>query len=53
MARKKINSFFFSKRGEEETPTTRHIAYWILIFASIIAMWFIVKGIISKLLTLY
>ena len=53
MVKRKINSFFLNKRGEEETPTTRHIAYWILIFACIVIMWFIVNGIIRKLLTLY
>ncbi|MBI4452414.1 hypothetical protein HY637_03220 [Candidatus Woesearchaeota archaeon] len=52
MARK-LNSIFLGKKGEEEIPTTRHVAYWILIFACVIIMWLIVNGIINKILTLY
>lgn len=41
-----------NKRGASEF-ITKHLIYLILIGAGIIAIWFIVKGIINKLMTLY
>ena len=42
----------WNKRGAAEF-VTRNLVYYILIAACIVIMWFIVKGIINKLLTLY
>jgi len=41
-----------NKRGDVDF-STKHLIYWILIAAAVVVIWFIVKGIINKLLTLY
>ena len=41
-----------NKRGDVEFPT-KHLIYLILIVAAVIVIWFIVNGIIKKLVTLY
>lgn len=42
-----------NKRGYTYHFITKHLIYIILIGASVVVIWFIVKGIINKLLTLY
>ncbi len=53
---KKIHSatFFYNKKGTEEgSLLSKRLIYWILIGIIFIIIWFIVNGIIRKLLTLY
>ena len=42
----------WNKRGDTKFVSKR-LVYWVLIAACVIIIWFIVKGIINKLLTLY
>jgi len=46
------NIMDLDKKGDVEF-STKHLIYWILIGAAVILIWFIVNGIINKLLTLY
>lgn len=41
-----------NKRGDSEFLTKRMV-YWLLIAAAAVIIWFIVNGIITKLVTLY
>ena len=52
MVKDVITKFFKNKKGDEDS-ISKHLIYWILIAACVVIMWFIVNGIIHKLLTLY
>ena len=50
---KSDTSTIFNNRKAEDDNTSKHIIYWILIAVCVVIMWFIVNGLIHKLLVLY
>ena len=43
----------FNNKKSEENPETKHLVIWILIAVFIVIVWFLVNGMIRKILTLY
>ncbi len=52
MGKRWFKIFFWNKKGDTNF-LTKNLVYWLLIAACVVIMWFVVNGIIHKLLTLY